>query len=77
MDGLVVQDPYKMGYLGVWTLVQYLEGYDVAPDGKKTQSTGEHLITKANLKEKSTRELFEPDLQEERKIEPPAFTKKR
>jgi ribose transport system substrate-binding protein len=77
IDGLVVQDPYKMGYLGVWTLVQYLEGVDVAPDGDKTQSTGEHLITKANLKDRSTRELFEPDLQKQRRIETPTYTKKR
>jgi ribose transport system substrate-binding protein len=30
IDGLILQDPYKMGYLSVWTLVHYLEGYDVA-----------------------------------------------
>jgi ribose transport system substrate-binding protein len=77
IDGLVVQDPYKMGYLGVWTLVQYLEGYDVAPDGQKTQSTGEHLVTKAILKDKSTRELFEPELQKDRTIKPEPYTKKR
>jgi len=77
IDGLVVQDPYKMGYLGVWTLVQYLEGYDVAADGEKTQSTGEHLITKANLKDKTTRELFESEMQQKRTIKPDPFTKKR
>jgi ribose transport system substrate-binding protein len=77
IDGLVVQDPYKMGYLGVWTLVQYLEGYDVAPDGQKTQSTGEHLVTKATLNDKSTRELFEPELQKERTIKPDPYTNKR
>src|SRR5262249_34581368 len=41
LDGLVVQDPYKMGYLGVWTLVHHLEGYNVAPDGKKEDYTGD------------------------------------
>jgi ribose transport system substrate-binding protein len=30
VDGLILQDPYKMGYLGVWTLVHHLQGYDVA-----------------------------------------------
>ena len=40
LDGLIVQDPYRMGYLGVWTMVQYLEGYNVAPDGKKEQLFG-------------------------------------
>ena len=24
VDGLIVQDPYQMGYLGVWTLVKHL-----------------------------------------------------
>jgi ribose transport system substrate-binding protein len=77
IDGLIVQDPYRMGYLGVWTAVQYLEGFDVAPDGKKTQSTGEHLITKANLKDKATEQLFKEDLQLQRKIELPDYTKER
>ncbi|HEV3237447.1 MAG TPA: substrate-binding domain-containing protein [Gemmataceae bacterium] len=77
IDGLVVQDPYRMGYLGVWTAVQYLEGFDVAPDGKKIQSTGEHLITKANLKDKDTEQLFKEDLQLQRKIELPDYSKKR
>jgi hypothetical protein len=72
-----VQDPYRMGYLGVWTAVQYLEGFDVAPDGQKIQSTGEHLITKANLKDKDTEQLFKEDLQLQRKIELPDYSKKR
>jgi hypothetical protein len=57
--------------------VQYLEGLDVAPNGKKTQSTGEHLITKANLKDKATEELFNADLQLQRTIELPDYSKKR
>jgi ribose transport system substrate-binding protein len=28
IDGLILQDPYKMGYLGVWSLVHHLEGYE-------------------------------------------------
>lgn len=76
VDGLVVQDPYKMGYLGVWTLVHYLEGYDV--DGARDLSTGEHLITRENLHARSTRELFVPELQEERTIAPlPDYSRKR
>jgi ribose transport system substrate-binding protein len=77
IDGLVVQDPYRMGYLGVWTTVQYLEGFDVAPDGNKILSTGEHVITKANLKDKATEQLFKEDLQLQRKIELPDYSKKR
>jgi ribose transport system substrate-binding protein len=76
IDGLIVQDPYRMGYLGVWTVVQHLEGYDVAPDGKKTLSTGEHLVTKENLDDEATRQLFEAELQKKRKIEVPEFEKR-
>jgi ribose transport system substrate-binding protein len=76
IDGLILQDPYRMGYLGVWTLVQHLEGYNVAPDGKKVQSTGENVITRVNLDAPSTRELFEADMQKQRKIETPTYPKK-
>src|SRR5262249_41168320 len=76
VDGLVVQDPYKMGYLGVWTLVHHLEGYDVTPGGQKVQSTGEHVVTRDNLDQPETQELFKPDLQAKRKIEAPTFEKK-
>jgi ribose transport system substrate-binding protein len=76
VDGLILQDPYRMGYLGVWTLVQYLEGYNVTPDGQKVQSTGENVITRENLDAPSTRALFEADMQEQRTIEVPAFPKK-
>ncbi len=47
VDGLVIQDPYRMGYLGVWTLVRHLEGDDVSAGGKDL-STGEYLVTKDN-----------------------------
>ncbi len=75
--GLMVQDPYKMGYLGVWHVVQHLEGYDVAPDGKKELSTGEYVLTKENLKEQASRELFDPELQRQRKIDTPTYPKKK
>jgi ribose transport system substrate-binding protein len=76
LDGLVVQDPYKMGYLGVWTLVHHLEGYDVAPGGNKVQSTGEHVVTRDNLDADSTKELFVAEMQAGRKIDAPKFEKK-
>jgi ribose transport system substrate-binding protein len=75
-DGTIVQDPYRMGYLGVWFLVQHLEGYDATSDGKKDVSTGEYLVTKDNLKTKEIEGLFTPELQKERKIETPALKKK-
>src|SRR5262249_36088190 len=55
IDGLIVQDPYRMGYLGVWTMVQHLEGVDVAPDGQKELNTGETVITRDNLEALATR----------------------
>jgi ribose transport system substrate-binding protein len=76
VDGLVIQDPYRMGYLGVWTLVHHLEGYDVTPDGKKVQSTGEYVVTHDNLDAPETREKFDKDLQAKRKIDAPVFQKK-
>ncbi len=75
-DGTIVQDPYRMGYLGVWYLVQHLEGYDAASDGKKDVSTGENVVTKDNLNTDEVKGLFTPDLQEKRKIATPALKKK-
>jgi ribose transport system substrate-binding protein len=76
LDGLIVQDPYRMGYLGVWTLVHHLEGYDVTADGRR-QSTGEYLLTKQNLNAERTRELFDAQMQEKRTIAVPEFPKKK
>jgi ribose transport system substrate-binding protein len=76
VDGTIVQDPYRMGYLGVWFLVQHLEGNDATSDGKKDVSTGEYLVTKENIKTKDIEGLFNKDLQEQRKIETPALKKK-
>jgi ribose transport system substrate-binding protein len=76
VDGLILQDPYKMGYLGVWTLVHAREGYAVASDGK-VLGTGEHVITRANLDDPSTIELFDPQAQARRRIVPPAYSQQR
>jgi ribose transport system substrate-binding protein len=45
IDSLVVQNPYKMGYDGVKTLVEKLQGKDVP----KRIDTGVKLITKENI----------------------------
>ena len=71
VEGLVVQDPYRMGYLAVWHLVQHLEGKDV-PGAGKDVSTGEYVVTRANLDDVQTRERFDPELQQKRVIEVPA-----
>jgi ribose transport system substrate-binding protein len=73
IDALIVQDPYRMGYLGVRTLVQHLEGENVQADGRLELSTGEYAITKANLAEAATRELFDPELQKKRVIQMPVL----
>jgi ribose transport system substrate-binding protein len=75
VDGLVVQDPYKMGYIALWTLVKSLEGYDVS-NGGKTLSTGEYVVTRDNLDDPKTKELISPDLQPNRTITPPEYKKK-
>jgi ribose transport system substrate-binding protein len=76
IDGLILQDPFKMGYLSVWTLVQHLEGYDVAPQGDKVSYTGEYVVTRENVDSKEVRQLFDPELQKERKIELPELKKR-
>ena len=73
--GLVVQDPYRMGYLGVWTLVQHLEGFNVAADGKD-QSTGEYFLDKDNIDSAEMRGRFEPEVQATRTIDLPKYKKK-
>jgi ribose transport system substrate-binding protein len=72
IDGLIVQDPYKMGYLGVWAVVQSLEGVNVRGDGSPL-STGENVVTRENLNDEKTRELFESGLQKKRSVRPPEF----
>src|SRR5262249_42521917 len=44
---LVVQDPYRMGYLGLWYAVMDLEGYDTSR-GERDVWTGEYLLTAQN-----------------------------
>ncbi len=76
VDGLIVQDPYRMGYLGVWVLVRHLEGDDVSAGGKNL-STGEYLLTRDNLDRSETSERFDPALQARRTIQVPTFPRKK
>ncbi|HZT81105.1 MAG TPA: substrate-binding domain-containing protein [Gemmataceae bacterium] len=77
LDGLVLQDPYRMGYLGVWSLVHHLEGYDVAAAGKYLP-TGERVVTKENLHSEEVQALFREDLQAQRDMKKgrPEYRKK-
>lgn len=58
VQALVVQDPLKMGYLGVMTLMQHLEGKPV----EKRIDTGVSLVTKANMDEPEMAALLAPPI---------------
>jgi ribose transport system substrate-binding protein len=75
IDGTVVQDPYRMGYLGVWTMVKHLEGFDVSAGGRDL-STDEYIVTRDNLDSEATRGLFDPEAQARRTIAKPDYKKK-
>jgi ribose transport system substrate-binding protein len=75
VDALIVQDPYRMGYLAVWLLVHKLEGDDVSAGGP-TLSTGERLVTKENLHSDEVRGLFDRGVQGKRVVEKPELKKK-
>lgn len=58
ISGLVVQDPFRMGYLGVSTLVKHLRGETV----NKFTDTGVTFVTAENLGNPEIVELVKPDL---------------
>ncbi len=58
LDGLVIQDPVKMGYLGVKTMVQHLRGEGV----ERWIDTGVQLATRDNMDQPAMKELLQPDL---------------
>jgi ribose transport system substrate-binding protein len=59
IDGLVLQDPFNIGYLAVKTMVQHLKGEKVP----ERIDTGARLVTKENMNEPATKELLSPDLE--------------
>ena len=58
LHGVVVQDPVKMGYLGVKTMVKNLQGESV----ESRVDTGVTVVTPANLEDPQIRELIHPPL---------------
>jgi ribose transport system substrate-binding protein len=58
VQGLVVQDPVKMGYLGVLTLVKHLQGENV----EKRIDTGVHIVTPENMEQPDMKELLHPPI---------------
>ena len=77
VDGSIIQDPYYMGYLGVYTLVRHIRGYDVSNGRTELdQSTGEYLVTRENVRAVSTLEKFDPEYQRRRIMTPPQYPKR-
>ena len=60
LDGFVVQNPMRIGYLGVKTLVEHLHGGHV----EERIDTGSILITRDNLDQPEIQDLLNPDLSE-------------
>jgi len=58
IDGLVVQNPFNMGYLAVKTMVDHLKGKQV----EKRIDTGAQMVTKDNLEDPKVKEVIAPDL---------------
>jgi ribose transport system substrate-binding protein len=60
LHGIVVQNPFNMGYLGVRTMVESLQGKTV----DKRIDTGVTMVTPDNLDAKDTQTLLHPPLDE-------------
>jgi len=60
LDGLVLQNPLKMGYLAMKTLASVIKGEKV----EKRIDTGAQVITKANMDEPAQKDLLSPNLKE-------------
>jgi ribose transport system substrate-binding protein len=58
IDSLVVQNPFRMGYMGVKTIVDHLNGRD---PGRRID-TGATVVTAANLKEPDIQDLVNPPI---------------
>jgi ribose transport system substrate-binding protein len=58
VDGLVLQDPVRIGYLGVKTMVAHLKGEKV----ERRIDTGVRVVSKADMEKPEVRELLKPDL---------------
>ncbi|HVR20399.1 MAG TPA: substrate-binding domain-containing protein [Polyangiaceae bacterium] len=58
IDGLVLQDPFRMGYLSVRAVVEHLRKKPVEP----RTDTGAKLVHRENLDEPEIQALIKPDL---------------
>jgi len=58
LDGIVLQDPVRMGYLGVKTLVDHIQGVKV----ERRIDTGVRIVTRETMDTPEMKELMQPDL---------------
>ena len=58
IDGLVLQNPFAMGYIGVKTLVSYIKGERVP----KMIDTGVAVVTRENMNQPEIKERLQPNL---------------
>ena len=58
LDGLVLQDPVRMGYLAVKTLVAHIKGEPV----ERRIDTGVQVATRENMEQPDMKQLVFPDL---------------
>jgi ribose transport system substrate-binding protein len=58
LDGLVVQDPVRMGYLSVKTMMAHLRGEEV----ERRIDTGVRLVTREDMDQPDVQLLLKPDL---------------
>jgi ribose transport system substrate-binding protein len=58
IEALIVQDPVRMGYLSVVTMVKHLRGEKV----ESRIDTGVHLVTRDALERPDIKQLVQPDL---------------
>lgn len=59
IDGLVLQDPVRMGYLGVKAVIDVLDGKTVKP----RIDTGVAFVTKGNVDAPAMRDVVKPDFE--------------
>lgn len=58
VQGLIVQSPVNMGYLGVMTMVEHLQGRKI----EKVVDTGVKLVTAENMEQPEIKDLLNPPL---------------
>jgi len=58
INALILQDPMRMGFLGVKTMFRHLTGAQVDP----RVDTGVHVVTAENMDRPEMKNLLEPDL---------------